>query len=189
MKLSITYSVLSSGVTAMPLGRSISFCVRTARDLATRVDAIDGFDVHFQVGAVGAVARIGEPDAAPAHRRSSRWGCCSACRRTCSVSTVDFAGLHVGAHDAAAAGALLAALAADEPALGVEAVAVGAAAVGAEVVTAPFGVHLQDAIAGNVAEEDVARGIDGGAFQEADAGSDGDFGFGGEEHRRAAGFC
>ena len=42
------------------------------------------------------------------------------------------AGLHVGADDAAAAGALLAALAADEPALGVEAVAVGAAAVGAE---------------------------------------------------------
>src|SRR5262249_14778784 len=34
------------------------------RDLARAVDAIHAFEVHLQVGAVGAVARIGEPDAA-----------------------------------------------------------------------------------------------------------------------------
>ena len=51
--------------------------------LPSVIDAIDALDVHLQVAAVGAVARIGEPDAALAHRRSSRWGCCSACPRTC----------------------------------------------------------------------------------------------------------
>ena len=60
----MTYSVLSSGVTAMPLGRWISFCVSTRVTLLVGIDAVDAFDVHLQVAAVGPVARIGEPDAA-----------------------------------------------------------------------------------------------------------------------------
>src|SRR5262249_36749356 len=80
----------------------------------------------------------------------------------------DFTRLHVGTNHATPADALLAALATDQPALGIEAIAVSAAAVGAKGGHRPPGVHFEDAIAGDVAEEDVARGIDSGAFEETD---------------------
>src|SRR5262249_22136052 len=119
--------------------------------LAPLVDAVDAFDVHLQVGAVGAVARVGEPDAPLAIDAAVVWAVV-ALAVVAVGQHLDLAGLHVRAHDAAAARALLAAFAADEPALGVEAVAVGAAAVGAEGGHRPLGVHLQDAVAGDVAE-------------------------------------
>jgi len=65
--------------------------------------------------------------------------------------------------------------------LPVEGVAVGAAAVFAEGGDHAAGVELQDAAVLDVAEEDVAVGVDRGAFQKAEARGEGDFGFGGEE--------
>src|SRR5262249_52551814 len=118
-------------------------------DLARVVDAIDGFDVHLQVGAVGAVARAGEPDAALAID-AAIVGAVVALAVVSVGQHRDFAGFHVGADDAAAARALLPALTADEPALGVEAVAVGAPAVGAEGGDRPLRVHPEDAVAGDV---------------------------------------
>src|SRR4029434_4799182 len=70
----------------------------------------------------------------------------------------DLAGAQVRADQAAAAGALLARIAADHPPPGVEAVAVGATAVGAEGGDIAGGGHLEDAVAGDIAEEDVAGG-------------------------------
>jgi hypothetical protein len=128
---------------------------------------VDALDVQLQVAAVGAVARVGEPDAVPGVD-TTIVGAVVALAVVFVGQHGDRASLHVGADHAAASGALLAALAADEPALGVEAVAVGAAAVGAEGSDGPLGVHLEDAVAGDVAEEDVARGIDGRSFEEAD---------------------
>jgi len=60
---------------------------------------------------------------------------------------------------------LLVAFATDEPALGVEAVAVGAAAVIAPDADFALGIHFHDAIAGDVGEEDVPFSIDGRAFK------------------------
>src|SRR5262245_1846292 len=94
-------------------------------DLARAVDAVDGLDVHLQVAAVGAVARVGEPDAALAVD-TAVVGAVVALAVVPVGQHRDLTRLHVGAHDAAAAPALLAALTADEPAPGVEAVAVGA---------------------------------------------------------------
>src|SRR5207244_9018071 len=76
--------------------------------------------------------------------------------------------LHVGANHPTAARALLAAFATDQSALGIEAIAIRAATIGAERGDYSLGVHFEDAIAGYIAEEDVARGIDRGAFEEAD---------------------
>jgi hypothetical protein len=63
---------------------------------------------------------------------------------------------------------LLVAFAGDEPALGIEAVAVGAAAVGAPDAELALGVHFHDAIASDVGHEDVPFRIDGRSFEERD---------------------
>src|ERR1019366_7566476 len=59
---------------------------------------------------------------------------------------------------------------ADESALGVEAVAVGSAAIGAKDAEHALGIHLHDAIAGDIREEDVTLRIDSGAFEKRDGG-------------------
>src|SRR5581483_2495952 len=133
------------------------------------LDAVDRFDIHLQVRAVGPVARIGEPDATLAVN-------------TAIVGTVvtlalvpigqdgDFTRLHVGANQAPPTLALLATLTADETALSIETVAVGASAVGTERGEFPGGVELQNAIAGDIAEVHIAGGIDRRPFEKADDG-------------------
>src|SRR5947209_3983566 len=101
-----------------------------ARHLQVGIDAIDGLDIHLQVAAV-AVARIGEPDSAVAFD-AHIVGTVVAFAVIFLGQDFQLAGFHVGAHHAAAARSLFTSLTADEPALGVEDVAVGPAAVGAE---------------------------------------------------------
>src|SRR5262249_9105098 len=97
------------------------------RNLARAVDAIDAFHVHLQIAAVRAVARVGEPD--PAFGIDAAViGAVVALPVVLLGQDGDFARLHVGANHATATDALLAALAADQPALGVEGIAVGPAA-------------------------------------------------------------
>src|SRR5262249_62357652 len=116
------------------------------------VDAVDRLDVHFQVAAVGAVTRVGEPDAALAID-ADVVGTVVALALELVRQHRDLARLHIPANDAPpAAGTVLGAFAADEAALSVEGVAVGPAAVGAEDGDSAFGRHLEDAVAGDVAE-------------------------------------
>src|SRR6266852_3320714 len=110
--------------------------------VARAIDAIDAFDIHLQIAAVRAIARIGEPDAALSID--------AAIVRTVVALAVilfgqdgDFTRLHVGANHATAADALLAALATDQSALGGEAIAVRAAAVGAKSCDGPSAVHFE----------------------------------------------
>jgi hypothetical protein len=67
---------------------------------------------------------------------------------------------------------VLGAFATDQAALRVERVAVGSPAVGAEGADQPLWVHLQDAVAGDVAEEQIAGGVKGWALQKAHARRD-----------------
>src|SRR5262249_49504302 len=80
----------------------------------------------------------------------------------------DLAAFHVGADYAPAAWPLLAPLTTHEPSLCIEAIAVRPAARLAKNRDLAIGCHFHDAIAGDVAEEDVAFGIDGRAFEETD---------------------
>src|SRR5262249_50299463 len=115
------------------------------RHLAVGVDAVNPFDVQLQVAAVGAGARVGEPDAPPGIDADVA-GPVVALAVELLRQDGDVAALEVGADDAPpAAGAVLGAFAADQPTLGVEGVAVSAAAVGAEDGHLTLAGHFKDA--------------------------------------------
>src|SRR5262249_10952645 len=78
-----------------------------------RIYAIDGFDVHLHVAAVGTVARVGEPDP-PLAVHATIVGAVVALAVVLVGQHRHLAGLHVGAHDAASARTLLAAFTTDE---------------------------------------------------------------------------
>src|SRR5207237_3720529 len=99
--------------------------------LAGLIDAINAFHVHFQVAAVGAIAGIGEPGAALAIDHDIV-GAVVALAVVLFREHLNLAGLHIGADDAPPPRSLLPALAAYEPALGIEKITIGSAAVGTE---------------------------------------------------------
>src|SRR5262249_26269748 len=136
-------------------------------DLAIGIESIDGLVGHLKRAAIGAVEGISEPDA-PLVIDYNIVGAVVSLSFKPVGQDLDLSGLQVGADEpAAAGGAEFGSLATDQPALGIEGVAVGAPAVFAKDRKLAARCHAIHAIADDVAEIQATIGAKGRAFEQA----------------------